>query len=239
MYEIALCDDDNIFTGTFEKMLSSALDARAVSYRLTSFPNIVSLKNTMESGCKYDLIFLDIVFREENGIHFAEFLREQNWNTDIIFVSTSREFAVAGYDAAPLHYLLKPIDPDKLEKALDRFFTKNTPPDISFTTQNGILRLPLSDILYFEIYGHKIIIHQADGKKETCTGTLKELEERLPPMTFVRPHRSYIINLDYISEIVRYRIRLISGETIPVSKNLYHKIQSLFIDYARTKSILF
>lgn len=239
MYEIALCDDDITFIESFEKMLSSVLDAKAISYHLTSFPGILPLKNAMAGGSNYDLIFLDIVFQKENGIHFAEFLRKQNLNTDIIFVSISPEYAVAGYDAAPLHYLLKPINSTKLEEALERFFTKNTSLDISFTTPKGILRLPLSDILYFEIYGHEITIHQTNGNKGTCTGTLKKLEKCLPPMTFVRPHRSYMINLDYISEITRYRIRLCSGETLPVSKNLYNKTQSLFIDYAGPKSILF
>lgn len=237
MYEIALCGDDITFTATFEKMLYSALAARNLPCHLVSFTDIPSLQNAMEHGYKYNLIFLDILFQKENGIEFARFLREQEDNTDIVFVSTNPEYAITGYDVAPLHYLLKPVKPDKLEAALDRFLSKNTTPGISFTTSRGVFRLLLSEILYFEIYGHNITIHQTNGKKETCTGTLKELEKHLPPMTFVRPHRSYIINLDHVSEITRFRIQLSSGEIIPISKNLFHKIQHQFIDYAAQKSI--
>lgn len=237
MYEIALCDDDNTFSDAFGRMLSDALDAKDVSYRLTSFSDIISLQNALENGITYHLIFLDIIFQKEDGLFFANFLRKQKWKTDLIFVTSSSDYAVAGYDAAPLHYLLKPVSSDKLEQALERFLDKNNPLSICFTTPKGILHIRLSDILYFEIYDHNIIIHKTDRKKETCIGTLKDIEISLPPMTFVRPHRSYLVNLDYISEIVRYRMRLSSGETIPISKNLYNQIQDKFIDYAGQKSI--
>lgn len=90
-----------------------------------------------------------------------------------------------------------------------------------------------------EIFGHEIIIHKTDGVKESCTGTLKELEVLLPAQTFVRPHRSYLVNLDHISEIARYQIRLSSGDTIPISKKLYKQIQNSFIDYADKKCLSF
>lgn len=239
MYEIALCDDDTAFSASFKKLLSDTLDSKGISCHLTLFTDIASLRYAMENGQGYDLIFLDILFETEQGIRFAKFLRERKWNTDIIFVTGTSEYAVDGYEVSPLHYLLKPVDPEKLSAALERFLQKNTFPGLCFTTPKGLLHIKISDIVYFEIYGHEITIHRADGAKETCTGTLKDLEELLPPMTFVRPHRSYLVNFDHISEIVRYQMRLSSGDTIPISKNLYLKIQRSFIDYASKKCLSF
>lgn len=239
MYEIALCDDDAAFAAEFERLLADALNTRNISYHLTLFADTSSLQSAMENGTSYHLLFLDILFDTEQGIRFGKFVREQKWNTDIIFVTTAPEYAIDGYDAAPLHYLLKPVSPDKLDAALERFLHKNAVPGLCFTTPKGLLHVQISEILYFEIYGHEITIHKTDGQKETCTGTLKDLEELLPPMTFVRPHRSYLVNFDHISEISRYQIRLFSGDIIPISKNLYNSIQNKFIDYASQKCLFF
>lgn len=237
MYEIAICDDDTVFSSQFEKILSKTLDAKGVIYRLSLFADIHSLQDSLEDGRKYSLIFLDILFETEKGIRFARFLQKKNYKIDIVFVTSSPDYAVSSYDVASLHYLTKPVDQAKLEVALDRFLNKNTPRSLHFSTSKGILHVKLDDILFFEIYGHKIIIHKTNGTSQTCSGTLKELESLLPALTFVRPHRSYLVNLTHISEIVRYQIRLSSGDSVPVSKNLYQQIQSSFIEYADKNSL--
>ena len=206
MYEIAVCDDDAVFSSEFKKELTKALDARKISCHLTFFEDTSSLMQAFRNGQRYSLIFLDI-------------------------------YAVESYDAAPLHYLLKPVSREKLETALERFLIKNTPRLLHFTTSKGHLSVPIADILFFEIYGHEIIIHKTDKTTEYFTGTLKELEHLLPPLSFVRPHRSYLVSLSHISEITRYRIRLSSGDLIPISKNLYQHTQDCFIDYADKRSL--
>lgn len=201
------------------------------------FSDISSLQRAIENGQKYLLLFLDILFGTEEGIHFARFLREKKYNTDIIFVTSCTDYAVTSYDVSALHYLVKPVSPEKLDAALNRFLDSHTYSSLCFATTRALLHVRITDILFFEIYGHEIIIHKTDGTKETCTGTLKELGKQLPTQTFVRPHRSYLVNLDYISEITRYQIRLSSGDTVPISKNLYQQIQGSFIDYADKKCI--
>ncbi len=239
IYEIAVCDDDTVFLSSFRPILEEALNARSAAYNLTIFNDPSSLMQEMRQGRKFDLLFLDIYYDQEKGIQFAKSLRERNDQTDIIFMTALTDYAVESYDAAPLHYLLKPIDPEKLDTALSRFLEKNSPQKLHFMTTRGHLCVPVNDIIFIEIYGHEIIIHLSNGTKETCIGTLKGLEPLLPEFTFVRPHRSYLVNLGHISEITRYQIRLSSNEFIPVSKNLYNDILSSFITYANQSSISF
>ncbi len=239
IYEIAICDDDKEFLSSFRPMLEAALNARGTAYRLTLFNDPSALMREMEQGKKFDLLFLDIYYDSEKGIRFAKALREKNDQTDIIFMTALTDYAVESYDAAPLHYLLKPIDPEKLDIALSRFLEKNSPQKLHFMTAKGHLCVPVSNIVFIEIYGHEIIIHLANGTKETCIGTLKGLEPLLPEFTFVRPHRSYLVNLGHIEEITRYQIRLSSDDLVPVSKNLYNNILSSFINYANQSSISF
>ncbi len=239
IYEIAVCDDDKVFLASFRQMLEEALSARSAAYNLAFFNDPSALTEEMDQGRKFDLMFLDIYYDKEKGIRFAKSLREKNDQTDIIFMTALTDYAVESYDAAPLHYLLKPIDPKKLNDALSRFLEKNSPQKLHFMTTRGHLCTPVSDIIFIEIYGHEIVIHLANGSKETCVGTLKGLEPLLPELTFVRPHRSYLVNLEHISEITRYQIRLSTNDLVPVSKNLYNNILSSFINYANQSSISF
>lgn len=235
MYEIALCDDDTVFSSTLENQLYEIMRAKGASCHLSVFSSTASLWDSIINGNDYDLVFLDILFDEEKGIRFAKFLREREYPADIVFITIAPEYAVSSYDTAPLHYLVKPVKQEKLKTAVDRFLEKNTRHNLLFTIPAGTLQIPITDILFIEIYAHDIIIHKTNNTKEVCTGTLKKLEGILPSFTFVRPHRSYLVNLEYISEITRYQIRLASGDTIPVSKELYQQVQGRFIDYAEKR----
>lgn len=239
MYEIALCDDDAAFSAQFEETLSGLLNARRIPFCLALFSDIAALRRALENGQKYSLLFLDILFDSEEGIPFAKFLREKNYAMDIVFVTSSPDYAVASYDISALHYLVKPVSCEKLNVALNRFFNKLPQHTLHFTTPLGNLQMRISDISFFEIYGHEIIIHKTDDTRESCIGTLKELESLLPPLTFVRPHRSYLVNLSQIAEITRYQLLLFSGTAIPISKKLYRQVQDSFIDYADKKCLSF
>lgn len=245
MFEIAVCDDDKEFMNAFEAQLTAALEEAGVPGHIVCYTDCGALLDAVRGGQKYDLLFLDILFgREadalrEMGVSMARTLREMGAGADIIFMSTTPDFAVDSFDVSPLHYLLKPIEAAKLQTALARFLDRNRPGSLSFSSPRGILRILLSDILYFEIYGHEILIHQKGGSCDTCTGTLKELEAALPARSFVRPHRSYLVNLDHVTEIFRYRMRMDDGEFIPISKNLYRQTQESFIEYADGSCVSF
>lgn len=223
-----------------KKMLSVILTGKGVSYRLSTFSNADCLRQSINQGERYALLFLDILLGDGNGLQFAKHLRKEKRSMDIIFISSSKDYAIESYDVSPLYYLLKPIQSEALESALDQFLNKTITQSICFTTsKRGLLHIYLADVKYFEIYGHEIIIHTKNGAAERCSGTLKNMEELLPSMSFIRPHRSYLVNLDQIREIFRYRIRLSSGELIPISKSLYNKVQNQFIEYASMKHAAF
>ena len=173
---------------------------------------------------------------DSRTIRLAATLRNSGYEHDIIFMSTTDDFAVASFDVAPLYYLLKPVDQEKLDTALDRFLDRNTAHTLRLNTARGVLLVRLADVAFFEIYAHEIVIHKTDRAKDSCVGTLKQLEALLPPQGFIRPHRSYLVNLDHVHKIVRYQIFLSSGEVVPVSKNLYQQVQQAFIDHADRRS---
>ena len=233
LYNIAICDDDQVFAASFRARLTEALDSRAISHRIAVYSDPDALQRAVEDGSRYELLFLDVLFAQaERGISLAAALKASGCGADVVFMSSTPDFAAASFDVAPLHYLVKPVSEEKLSSALDRFLDKSAPCLFHFATTRRHLQVPLTEIVYFEIFLRDIVIHKANGTKETCVGTLKDVEDRLPANTFVRPHRSYLVNLDHISEIVRYEIRVSSGETVPVSRKLYAQVQQAIIDRA-------
>ena len=178
------------------------------------------------------------MFDDGNGMNYAKRLRAHNYKFDIIFTTVCKEYAVESYDVNPLYYLTKPIEQKKLTAAVVRFLEKNAPQYICFSSLGGTIQLKLSDINYFEIYGHRVVIHKGDGTQADIRGTLKDIESQLPPKMFIRPHRSYLVNTASITEIKHYNIKLSNGELIPISRSLYNKIQLEFVDYLAEKELL-
>lgn len=240
MYEIAICDDDAGFASSFQRQLTRVLEGLGAAGRIAVFPDPDALLQTVQQGARYQLLFLDVLFAgEEKGIRLVSTLRESGCGADIVFMSTCPDYAVDSFDAAPLHYLVKPVADAKLQAAVSRFLDKNAPCLLRLRTHRGHAQLSLPEVAFFEIFVREIVVHKSDGTKQSCVGTLKELEERLPAGGFVRPHRSYLVNLDHIVEIVRYQIRVSTGETLPVSQKLYAQVQQAIIDHADRQTVRF
>lgn len=237
VYKIAICDDDAEFRGLLEKQVKKAFLDRETEVIIRSYDDIASLNRSVESGGGYDLLFLDILFDDGNGMEYAKKLRKSGIDSDIIFITIAGDYAIESYDVDPLYYILKPLKSDRLEVAMNRFFENRMPVNVSFDTSNGIIRVKIDEILYFEIYGHKIVIHKSDGTESAFHGSLKDIESQLPRTFFVRPHRSYIVNMNYITEIMRFDIKISNGEYIPISKAQYNRIQLKFLNFLDGKDL--
>ena len=237
MYRIAMCDDDNDLCLMLEKFLRGFFAGKGIECSVFTFTDIQSFDDSLSDGGCYDLLFLDIMFDKDNGMNYAKQLRARDCKFDIIFITLYSGYAVESYDVDPLYFITKPIEQSKLTAAVTRFLDKNTPHYICFNSISGTLKLRLSNIYYFEIYGHQVLIHKTDGTQADIRGSLKDIEAQLPPASFIRPHRSYLVNIDFITEITHSNIIISNGESIPISRSLFNKIQLEFVDYLAGKDL--
>lgn len=158
-------------------------------------------------GNDTDLIFLDIEMPGMNGIEFARQLPEKNM---VIFTTAYSEYAVDGFELDALDYLVKPIDPARFEKAIQRAVSykalvddaeKSEPEtDLEYIivkADRKYVRIKLEDILYIEGLKDYMIIHLPDRRIVTRM-TIKAMEEQLPKSCFLRVNKSYIVNRDKI-----------------------------------------
>ncbi|WP_421944295.1 LytR/AlgR family response regulator transcription factor [Pedobacter sp.] len=166
---------------------------------------------------KIDLMFLDIKMPALNGIDFLKSLKEP---PSVIFTTAYSEFAVTSYELDAVDYLLKPITAERFQKSLDKLFksTFSTPQekkDYSYFKVSGkLLKIFHRDILYAQSVKDYILLQSKAGRFLTHM-TMKNLMEILEGETFIRIHRSYLINKDQIEAVGKSKIR-IGEEWIPI-----------------------
>lgn len=192
-----------------------------------------------------DLMFVDINMPDLNGL---DFVRSLTIRPKIVFTTAYSEYAIDGYKVEAVDYLLKPFSFQDLLCAADRArklieeksVEDNKPQEMSVQdttlfvkSDYRINRIELSDIKYVESMGEYLrIFLESQSKPLMPLMSMKRMEEILPEKTFMRVHRSYIVNMEKIQEISRMRI-IFDDVYIPVGDNYKQK----FMDYINEHSI--
>lgn len=168
-----------------------------------------------------DLIFLDIKMPGLTGI---EFLREMSNLPQVIFTTSRTEYALEAFQYQVTDYLQKPLDIKRftqaVEKAVDIHNQNNVyqadADEIYIKNDGKYIRLPYSEILYFENVGDYVKVKTEKGT-HVIYSTLKSIAERLQHTRFVKVHRSYIVNLGKIKDIDETSL-VIAKKVIPISR---------------------
>ncbi|SRR5258706_7260056 len=191
---------------------------------------------------KPQLVFLDVMLNNENGFDLLEQLNEINF--EIIFITAHNEFAIKAFKFNALDYLLKPIDLDELEKAIDKAKKKLqssaaaspemfrnlvdmlkspiTPLNkLSIPATDGFTLVQLSEIVFCEAFGNYTNFYLVSNKKITSSYTLKEYDEMLSDQNFFRAHKSHLVNLAHVSRYIKGEggtLIMVNGKEIEVSR---------------------
>lgn len=187
-----------------------------------------------------ELMFVDINMPDMSGMEFVKSLTEKPY---IIFTTAYDEYAVEGFVVEAVDYLLKPFGFDRFQTSATKvkrlIELKSQAPEIVQSNKEHLfvkseyrlLRIELSDIKYIESMHEYVSIHLTTGKPVMTMISLKSLEEQLPKDSFMRVHRSYIVNLAKISVIERSRIVFDGKVYIPISDQYKAKFQEYIDKY--------
>ncbi len=198
---IAICDDEL----SVLKAIAKITEASIIS---NDFDAEVKLATTNQSlifdGIKkheIDVLFLDVDFKGNgiNGVEFALELRKYNKNFKLIFMTSHFEYAMLSFQCKTFDYIMKPIDDTKVTNVLKRLSTDLCEAELGLFKVNKDYMVRTKDILYIERNKSKATIYTKDCTYQTCS-SLNTLEQELPN-SFVRVHRSYIVNTDQISKV--------------------------------------
>ena len=228
--KVAVCDDLEEDRQVLVNLLSEYTDKNNLYVKIQEFTSGEAFLASDTS--EYSLDFMDIFMDGINGMETAKALIVRNSRVQIVFESTSTEFAAEAFDIEALHYLVKPVKKEKLFGILDRFFDSV----YSLRTVNvkvGRLEesIYLSDILYVEADGKRAKVHTKKGVMEVSM-SVAELERVLPEKEFCRPIRWALVSMREIAAMPTDVLKLSDQTEIPISRLKRREIQETFADYS-------
>lgn len=233
--KIAACDDDEQVLRQVCAALKSE-NENSGDLSVTAFPGSAALWNVLEDGARFDLYLLDILMPGKNGMELAATIRKHDESAMLVFLTSSPEFAVDSYEVEAMGYLLKPVVPEKLSAILQKARTRlgNRKRDELLLSSGGTLRsVPLGTVICVESFHNKLLYHLSGGETLETYGTIAKALERLSAdPRFIQPHRSYLVNMEYIREFGGKGI-LLAGSlpAVPVSRANAQALKAQYIEY--------
>ncbi len=154
-----------------------------------------------------DVVFLDVEMPGLSGVEAAPLVRERTDPPAVVFVTAHERYAVDAFAVEAFDYLLKPVDPDRLARVVERLqerSVENVLPveKVPVVSAGGTELLDYDQVHYAQADGDYSRVHTYD-RSYLCTSSLGELEEKLPAGRFARVHRSYLVNLSKVAGVRR------------------------------------
>lgn len=236
MVKVAFCDDDPSVLNTLQVLLDRYRVEKNQEIDYTAFHSPLDLLEAVDRGICFDILFLDVLMPGENGINAAAEIRSRDKNVKIIFLTSSEEFAVQSYSVGAYFYQLKPIRAEGFYRLMDSVLAtceKERTSSLILRCKNGITRIEPNQLEYCEVIHRTRFFHLTNGSVLESIGSMDELCDRLAPYTnFFRPHRSYLINLDYVQNLSTRAVTMFSQAEIPIPRGKYNEVKNAFLEYA-------
>lgn len=227
---VAICDDEKPMQIALEKLLDEYSKLRKIDISVDKFENGHDLIKTLNER-EYEIVFMDYQMDDIDGMETSRVIRSKNNENIIIFVSAYPEIAVDSYEVNTFRFIVKPINKEKLFKAIDDYL-KSIDYDnlLILKTNDGTWKIKMSDIIYAEASGKHTIIRTTQKILEIHIH-LKKIEDQLPEEKFCRCQRVYIAGFSHIENHTNTEILFDNGERARIGKVYTAKFKKSFRDY--------
>jgi len=236
--KLAICDDEKIIRDYIAQCVREvSADIDIECYADTG--GIIA--NSFDA----DILFLDIQMPGIDGMKAARLLRMNGKDTVLVFVTALEEYVFKAFDVGAFNYIVKPFEKDKLtevirnavREAQEQRQIKEALADKAEENGRSIIvnasgvktKIVLSDVAYAEVFERKITLHMSDGDMVEYYGKISELEG-IAGQDFFRVHRSYLVNLGYISTYNSRHVD-INGKEIPVARGKYQELVKAYLSF--------
>lgn len=229
---IGICEDDQRTRLATLDLIEELGQKDQQSLRTFSFESSEALLFALPELPALDLLILDIQMGELDGMSLAKKIRQNNQNVAILFVSNYDDYVFDGYDVNAIGYVMKPLTEDKLRDTLEKVAKASTLEAKTLVIeQEGQQRLYLYDIIYIEAAGHylRIVTQEATFQPKS---SLAKIAAQLDD-DFIQVHRSYLVNLNFITALQGNELLLANGEKIPLARSQKKNVQTRFLAHYR------
>ena len=238
MLRIAVCDDCREDLQRIETLLEKYFHSRpGLTGRMESFPSGTALLAHIEEHGGFDLYILDILMPEQNGIAVGKRLRGMGGKAEIIFLTSSNDYAADSYDVRAFFYLLKPVEEGKLFHVLDAAIEKLLQrEEKAFMLENreGSRRILLEEILYAERAGRVLRCHCIDGIVDSLTLRIPFHVAAAPLLADPRFYlcgASFVLNFQHVSGVNGQTALLDNGQTVPLPRSAATEFKKAWGNY--------
>ncbi len=239
-FKIIIIDDEPLARSIVRKYLTDYPSFYVVAECSNGFEGIKAIEEYQP-----DLVFLDIQMPKINGFEMLELIDEQ---PGVIFTTAFDEYAIRAFDSSAVDYLLKPFSKERFQKAIEKWKGVSgvevnskvneligKQPDehlrIVVKEKENIQIVPTANVFFIEAYDDYVKIHTSE-KSYLKKKTMNYYEQTLRKLGFIRIHRSFLLNINYLTRIESfeknsYKAILTNGERLSISRNSYGDLKKL------------
>lgn len=229
-YRVAIVDDSTTDAEFVKGILNSWADLRQANIQAEVFPSAEAFLFQYAEDKVWDILLLDIEMGAMDGVTMAKRVRQDNEAVQIVFITGYSDYIAEGYEVAALHYLMKPVNREKLLIVLDRAMEKRKQEErcLNLESYGEMVRIPFYEIRYLDVHQNYVTVHaKADYTVKRTLGDFeKELDDR-----FCRVGRAMILNLKYIQRVTKTEVRLSDGTVLPLPRGAYEPLNRAIIQH--------
>lgn len=230
--KVAIVDDEQEMRQQLAEYIRQFSEESGVELECVPFPS--GDEFLKQYRLIFDIIIFDIDMPGTNGIDTARKLRELDQNVTVIFVTNIAQYAIQGYEVDAVDYILKPLNYIDFSMKFHRTVAKAEQKKehiLQIETAEGIRRLRVSAIIYVEVLAHYLHYHTTK-RVYNVRGNISDVEKELLKYNFVRIHRSYIINLKYVSKVQSQAVT-VQEQVLPVGRAYKDILKQEYLKYVR------
>jgi len=236
MLQIAICDDNIDELSNMAQLINQYQSAKHLNCEYAVFHNGFEMLSALEKGKRFDIYCLDIIMPGFSGIDVAREIRTFDKIAPILFFTSSTEFAVESYSVKAINYVLKPITKEKFfftfDEILESIKVKKDEDVIIVKSSDGIQKILITNLVYAEVNGRNVLYYLLSGKIVKCKESFSLVCDNLLEYgCFVKTHRSFIVNMQYIDTIDDRQVTLQTLSSIPVAQGKAREIKQQYLAY--------
>ncbi|MDE6671504.1 MAG: LytTR family DNA-binding domain-containing protein [Ruminococcus sp.] len=226
---IVICDDDESDILIAKNVIKQTVQELHIKTKFDYYSNATDVeRKLLVKKESTDILILDIDMPEVSGMELAEKLRAENTNLIIIFLTNHEEFVFKAFEFQPFRYIRKMKINTELPIAIKsavKIIKIQTDKEITLNTDDGNIRVMISDIIYYETEKRKIAVNLSNGKRLLVSKKISEMQEIINKNNFIMIHRSCVINADYVKHMNNGIITLKNDEQLITSRRKYRDIK--------------
>lgn len=235
MYQAAIVEDETQIRSYLMQTLCKAFEEQQIHVAFDTFASGEQFLSMFTQHYHFDMIFLDIEMPGMDGISLCKRIREISPNALVIFISSKEDLVFQTFEVQPFRFIRKNDYAKQLPTLVNGIISKlNTLSScmicIPELSSGDLFSFNVKQILYVEAQRKNCRVVTTTGDS-TIHCKFMDISKKLADFPFLKPHRSYLVNCDYIFYIGKNTLQLTNKEEIPISRSKVSEIKQAFLNY--------